>query len=750
MFEVLRKLHAQQAEVLATRSWEIQRSSHIYLIENSELREAYGETIGRVAASHHWNSERLYADLSSQIGGSPTLPPEWTVNEKKLGCLIRCADAAQVDRTRAPLTLYAALGPKGISEHHWRAQSKLNRPTLKGDAIHFTSSSSFTAADAEPWWIAFDLANVLDRELRASNAILTDMSEVTFSAQRVAGAETPDTFSKYVKTTKWRPIDATIRVTDPLKLARTLGGRNLYGSSPLIPFRELIQNAADAIRARRALEERGQEFGKIQITVEQHPVDVDRCLVHIDDDGIGMSERILSTTLVDFGKSLWTSSAIADEFPGLKATNVKHIGKFGIGFFAVFEVSEEVRVISKRYDVGLQDARALDFRGLVTRPLLRELMPSELPRDVSTRITLSISKDVTQNSRASESGISEYDVPFGYYPRSRRSGGLTLMKAVMGICSFLDIEVQYTDLRNGDTLTHTANIYEKNAEVFISELPLHSDDEVQTKHFVASDNLSVLKAKNGDAYGRAALDLDAIINSRTSPRACVSVGGIVSIGSRGGLNTRANVSIPYFGVIEGETERAARNVFKLTVPEGSVEDWLQTQISRIDRDLLRTSEIMHIASFALEALGVDSGLPFAFHKGNLITASEVAALARSTKKIYLPMSWRYETWPEVLGYNTLRPEYFEASLADGLLVLASGSDRLLEDDDAREIKKSGSGMVDKEVILRRWEGCRPLVNILEREWASECAFTLSSETIFSTKIASLSGKRSVLIMQAEK
>lgn len=333
LFCILRELHAKQAAKLCTQSWDAGGGKSIFLLENNELREAFGECIGRFAHSHHWSINRVAEELSTQFGGSPSFPPSWDIYEQKLACTLRCADAAQVDRTRAPLLLHAAVNPKGFSKAHWQAQSKLNRPTLMGDSIHFTSSSIFKATEADAWWLAYDLAIVLNKEVNEANALLTEIGLIPFVAQRVAGASSSRAFAKFVKTTNWHPIDASIRVTDPMALARKLGGENLYGRSILVPFREIIQNSADAIKARRALEQRGQDFGKIDIVIEQDPSKEDNCLVHIDDNGLGMSERVLTTTLVDFGTSFWPSDTLRDEFPGLSAAGVKHIGKFGIGFF---------------------------------------------------------------------------------------------------------------------------------------------------------------------------------------------------------------------------------------------------------------------------------------------------------------------------------------------------------------------------------------------------------------------------------
>ena len=112
------------------------------------------------------------------------------------------------------------------------------------------------------------------------------------------GAESPRALSSHIRPDGWRPIDAEVRVSDPVHLAQTLGGRHLYGEDVITPFRELLQNCADAIRARRELEERPKSWGYIRVTVEAIPDEPNACWVHVDDNGIGMTERVLCGPLV--------------------------------------------------------------------------------------------------------------------------------------------------------------------------------------------------------------------------------------------------------------------------------------------------------------------------------------------------------------------------------------------------------------------------------------------------------------------
>ena len=742
LFEALRTLHAEQATKLCRQSWQSPNGDAQYLIEDSELRETFGESIGRIASSHHWTADRITSELSTHFGGSPLLPGAWTINECKIACLLRCADAAQVDRTRAPTLMYAALRPSRVSALHWNSQYKLNRPTLKADAIYLASSSSFPDLEADSWWIAYDLASILDKELRSSNAILTEIGESSFAAQRVAGAESPEAFAKYVKTKAWRPIDASVRVTDPLQLARTLGGKYLYGTSPEVPFREVIQNAADAIRARRALEDRGIDFGHIAVTVEQHPSKSESCLVHIDDDGIGMSERILSTTLVDFGKSFWTSSILREEFPGLKSKSFQHIGKFGIGFFSVFEISQEVTVISKRYDSGIADTRALEFRGLVSRPLLRAARKAELPVDTSTRVTLIVDKQIVQGMESPQ----RYNINESrdYLNRIEWFSFMgPILEKIRGMVSFLNIRVSFEDRRNGQRFQHSSKIYDKESDELISELPF-SPSAKKAQFFSLSTSIKAIKDSLGDGYGRAALDIDSIISKSHTSRGLVSVGGIVT-GNQAALRVSENhLAIPYFGVVEGRTERASRDTSILIAPPDAVKEWLSDQLRSMDQSILRKSEIMEISSFALAAMGSDSGLAFAFHRGETKTVGQISEIANRVCRFLVPVSWRFEAWPELIGYDVLRPEYFEALLSEEFVVLATGSDRIAAEDDARVIRRDGGGPLSREKLLSAWKGGRAFVGLVEKLWSGQVTFKLIQCKIFSTNISSLSSDRWVL------
>lgn len=214
--------------------------------------------------------------------------------------------------------------------------------------------------------------NLIDREIKASNALLSSRPQVKksppFKIERVTGASSPEIVSRHIKPTGWKPCNAEIHVGNVENLVSTLGGSTLYGGDPLpIALRELIQNARDAIVARRRYFSHDFE-GKIRIRLWE---DGGSQFLDVIDDGIGMSERVLTGPLLDFGNSFWISDLVTSEWPGLRSSGFDPVGRFGIGFYSVFMIANKVSVSTRRYDAAFSDRLILDFpHGLTLRPIL--------------------------------------------------------------------------------------------------------------------------------------------------------------------------------------------------------------------------------------------------------------------------------------------------------------------------------------------------------------------------------------------
>lgn len=395
-FNVLRRMHALKAEGLAFFSVLTPDSRSTYhLLEDDTFRTHLGNVIGLTAASHHWDINEIERKLPKKMGALAGFPSTWTIRPRVLACLLRCADATQVDQSRAPDFSYALLRGNKISETHWRAQNRLSQPYVQGDSLVFTSTTPFRRSDARAWWLASEALMVANRELEASNRLLLDLSEVSFAVRAIADADAPEKLRKYVQTEGWEPVPVGVAISDPKSVIKLLGGRLLYESDGLsVPLRELIQNASDAVRARRVLSDEDSSYsGKIVIEVES--VDGNQSWISVRDNGIGMSPRVLTGALVDFGKSLWRSSDVIEELPGFARTSTEQSGRYGIGFFSLMMATNRATVGSKPYRGGQSEIRSIDFPDGLLGPCIM-YAGSDVPigDEFSTCIRILVDDDV--------------------------------------------------------------------------------------------------------------------------------------------------------------------------------------------------------------------------------------------------------------------------------------------------------------------------------------------------------------------
>ena len=382
---VLRKRHADQAQSLGVISWTTGSGEHLYLIAAEDLRLGYGHVIGQIAASHWWSIDELEHRLPPRLGALPGMPGSWTVDPLLLASILRCPDAIHISSDRAPQwsRLARVLGP--VSQRHWDFQQRLAQPQRDGERLVFTSTAPFKIEDAEAWWLCYDALGLADRELRATDALLSDSRRERLAGRGVRGAGDPTRLAEFVRADGWVPIDARVEVSDVSQLIARLGGRALYGFfDDVVPVRELIQNASDAERARQNLEANHESCVTLSISSVPHGA-----WIEVSDTGIGMAPQVLSGALLDFGRSLWDSWELPTVEPGLAASGFEPSGRFGIGFFSIFMWADRVRVTSRAMRASVADTWVLEFsQGVGGRPVLRLADDDEAMSTPGTRVRI--------------------------------------------------------------------------------------------------------------------------------------------------------------------------------------------------------------------------------------------------------------------------------------------------------------------------------------------------------------------------
>lgn len=581
--EVLRQLHAKQAEELAKQGWVSASGDTIYLIDDPELRFFYGETIGQIAHSHWWSVSRVEQELSEDLGAFPSKTKS-RIDRVKLACLLRIADALHLDQRRAPRFLRALTNPQGMSALHWSFQERLAVPHIEHEAVVFTAGAPFAVSDADAWWLAYDAISAVNRELQDVDLLMQNRAKgLFFRARRVKGAGSPESLARTIQTRGWRPVDTQLRVSDIPKVVETLGGAKLYGDDPTVVLRELIQNSADAIQARRRYQQgRRENWGNITVALADRP---DGHWLTVEDNGIGMSELVLTGPLIDFGTSFWRSPLAAQEFPGLIAKGMNAIGRYGIGFFSVFMIGTVVRVISRRFDHGEDSARILEFRdGTASRPILSQAERGQAPVDGGTRVEILLKTD--PRGKGGMLNTNKYV-----------DSVLTLKQLVASIAPNLAVSIDVEEDGEISSAVGSGDWLKLSDEELLSRLHPLTPTEAHNRNRKITNQSAIrpIYGVDGAPLGRAFIQPSSYFGGD---------GGWVTIG---GLRAARISNIQ--GLLVGETLTASRNSALPTVSKEQLAFWATEQASIIANSKFDELIKANCAEVVLECGGEITGLP---------------------------------------------------------------------------------------------------------------------------------------------
>lgn len=568
LFDTLRVLHPKQACRLAFASWSDKPGgTSLHLFPNDELRDAYGHVIGKIAQSHWSYPHELEPFARSTVAAPAYLAPaNWTVNMLKVAVLLRVADAAHIDAKRAPRLLLAMNQPQGISREHWQFQARLHQPhcDAKRREILFTGSP-FPSDEQDAWWLAYDAACLADQELTAANHLLRDHQLEQLAANEVAGIGTPEAFAHHIPTDGWHPVNASLRISDIKSVVERFGGTKLYGDKPHLALRELLQNARDAVFACRAIGGLEENGGSIEVELEMRD---GKDWLHVTDTGIGMSRYVLTQVLLDFGRSLWRDPSLRSEWPGLAASGFDAVGRFGIGFFAVFMLGDHVKVVTRRHDSHPDDQQpqwVLEFpKGLALRSTLRPPQGGEELRRPGTRVSVCL-KDKSALLQVSHtwldlfSGFGSKEIP------------LSLSQVVGTLAPTLEVDVLTQEGVGSKVKTISAGDWKQLTtsrlmERIVPTATIETHPEwIKGWVDTAAKQITPMTGEDGKVWGRGTVGAQGVIFGNKC--GVITVGGLF-----GGSISRLQ------GVFVGDQlERLDRSVAIPAVPENILVSWADGQ-----------------------------------------------------------------------------------------------------------------------------------------------------------------------------
>lgn len=645
--KTLRLLHGQKAKELAMISWKDSNEKDMYLIDDKKLRDAYGTIIGKIAQSHWLYCEDLPQEFPTVLGALSIFPETWTVDPLKLACILRIADAMHIDDRRAPSILKAVREINRESELHWVFQEKLYKPRIENNRVVYTSKSAFGLSEIDAWWLCYDTLRMIDTELKNVDSLLLEQRRESFGVIGVYGIDSLEQIQKFITVDNWKPVDTCIRVNNVAKLVNTLGGVQLYGDNKWVPLRELIQNAADAIRARRCIDGESEDYGDIYLSWGEED---GREFVQIEDNGIGMSPNVMINVLLDFGQSFWSTPQMHIEFPGLEQKSFKSTGKFGIGFFSVFMWGENVKVISNRYDKARDNTMVLEFvNGVNSRPILRKANAEEVIKNGGTRIKIYLSK-----------------ISVGEIFESNLRSMMDVEETLSKLCFSLDCNL-YINNNSKKLLVRANDWLCMGTEEFLSRLLGKKCLEQLAKekldmYELLRNNIAIIKEEDGTVVGRACL---LIIEEKRKIRNTIM--GIVTID---GFETTALSGI--IGVLKGSTEKASRDVAIPILSQTALDRWIEEQTKLIVSSDLTNERQIEIASFACALSPKITELKIARWKDTYVNYSQIVEIVRKQKftQYYLVQDAAVDNWEH--------DEKKKLNMRDNVFVCAMGCPGILQ------------------------------------------------------------------------
>jgi hypothetical protein len=285
---------------------------------------------------------------------------------------------------------------------------------------------------------------------------------------------------------------------------------------------------------------------------------------------------------------------------------MKARGKYGIGFFSVFMLGDQVRVITRRYDRDIQSAKVLEFRhGLGSRPNLRDADPKEVPIDGGTRVEVRLKLSPTEP----EGLLYRKD----YFKESIAKLG-DVIAAIAPACDVM-IKVFRDDQLDGST--DAGDWLDIDTAALLNRI---AGGKSSTINVAAGAELTELRDEDGRLYGRARID--AANEWYTS--GLLTVDGLAA--SKIGLVS---------GIMIGVETTASRNSAKPIVPGPVLAAWASEQAIAIAEAAVPDEEKAKAAAIVTACGGDVGDLPVVLWQDAWLTSSQFTPVLQQLDRLEL-------------------------------------------------------------------------------------------------------------------
>ncbi len=300
---------------------------------------SFEEELLLICSSHNEPTSFLRKE---DVNGSKVFDTECYVCNQKLNmqfcaAVLRLADILDFDRERTPSTLFRAIGIENkalpgfkISLREWNKQMATHTIRITDDNIIVNANCTNPSIEHS----IRELCSYISQEISDTQNVLKNNRQEICESYSL---DLPIFVKPVIRSVGYTYKDYSLKLNEKAVI-NILMGERLYAKS-YVAARELVQNAIDACNVRVGVDKCYVPNIKVSINL----VDGHRWLV-VQDNGIGMDDKVLSNYFFQIGKSYYGSP----DFKSFKKANhidvFTPISRFGIGILSVFMIGDVVKV----------------------------------------------------------------------------------------------------------------------------------------------------------------------------------------------------------------------------------------------------------------------------------------------------------------------------------------------------------------------------------------------------------------------
>lgn len=341
----IRNQHPLFAQIIAEKGFPVIRENNEfdYICYSEKSKDFYYQLSGIVARSHGLNLRNVIEYLKKQYGEMWKTPYGCSI--VYIMSIVRISDYLHITNDRINkyrlnlLNFNSKISHMEYLKHRsvYHSQTIYDNPETVYVEIHPENCNIFIGM--------IDLLKDIQNELDMSWAILGEVygiSKLKLSIRRINSNILSESWmakSKFV--TEKLKFHFDVRLLDLLI-------EPLYGNNASYGIRELIQNATDACKMRKMMNEEGYS-PKVEIEIKDS-------IFIITDNGIGMDLDVIKNHFLKIGSSFRESDELKKINDNISESNkeTQRNGKFGIGILASYLLGDTIEVRTKSKLGGVQ------------------------------------------------------------------------------------------------------------------------------------------------------------------------------------------------------------------------------------------------------------------------------------------------------------------------------------------------------------------------------------------------------------